>query len=94
MNYLANQFLDKRVKLLDCQKERIVALHSTGKSIKELAAMFNVSNRLVEFTIYPERKAENLNRRKERGGWKQYYTKENHKEAAQRYRRHKKEVLK
>jgi len=47
----------------------------------------------VQFIQSPEKHAENLMRRKERGGWKQYYQKEKHREAKQDHRSYKAAVL-
>ena len=53
---LANQFLDRRVRLIDCQKAQVRILHDQGTSIHALAKIFKVSRRLIQYTLYPERK--------------------------------------
>ena len=68
-----NPFLDRRCKLLPCQKERMKLLWEQGTSQRALAKMFNVSRRLVQFTCMPEKLEECKQRREERGGWRQYY---------------------
>jgi transposase len=70
---LESPFLDRRVKLLPCQKERMKLLWEQGTSQRELAKMFNVSRRLVQFTCMPEKLEECKQKREERGGWRQYY---------------------
>jgi hypothetical protein len=49
------------------------SLWEQGTSQRELARMFNVSRRLVQFTCMPEKLEQCKQRREERGGWKQYY---------------------
>ena len=66
-------FLDKRSKLLPCQKEMVVYYHNQGYSQRKLAAMFNVSRRLITFIADPEKHKKNLEARRDRGGSKIYY---------------------
>jgi len=66
-------FLDRRTKLLPCQKQMLKWWHDQGTSINKLAKMFNVSKRLVQFELFPERKVKNLEHRKDRGGSAIYY---------------------
>lgn len=66
-------FLDRRTKLLPCQKERMIYLHKTGLSKRKLASIFNVSRRLVQFVTDPEKKKKDLQNRRDRGGSKAYY---------------------
>lgn len=90
---LDSPFLDRRVKLLPCQKEMVVSLHSRGASINGIARMYGVSKRLIQFIIFPERLAENLKRRQERGGYKAYYKKDYHTAKIREHRRYKHETL-
>lgn len=84
---------DKRIKLTDEQREQIREMYATGLySQRTLAKMFNVSRRLIVFTIYPERLEENKKRRAERGGSKQYYDKDKHREYMKQHRRRKREL--
>jgi transposase len=76
-----DHFIDKRTKLLPCQKERVVAMYGTGNySQRDLAKMFKVSKRLIQFTLDPEKlkraKAQFAERQK--GG--KYYDKDKHTE--------------
>ena len=70
---LDNPFLDRRCKLLPCQKERMVALWKQGESQRALARMFNVSRRLVQYTCMPDKLEKHKENYHARGGWKQYY---------------------
>ena len=79
---------DLRVKLTDNQRKEIAA--KKGKeTIAALARAYGVSRRTIEFIQYPERKQANLERRKERGGWRRYYNKEKAVAANKRYRERK-----
>lgn len=76
---LNNEFLDKRVKLLPCQKEMVIYNYQKfGYSMRKLSDIFKVDRRLIQFTLFPERQFINIQKRKERGGWKQYYDKDIH----------------
>jgi hypothetical protein len=66
-------FLDRRTKLLPCQKERMLLLREEGYSQRKLAALFNVSRRLVTFVIDPQKKVKDLENRRDRGGSMVYY---------------------
>jgi len=92
--YLKDKALKKSAKLLDCQVERIIAIHAEeSKSISGLARMFNVSKRTIQFILFPERKARNIELRKARGGSKIYYDKEKHTEATRKHRQYKKILI-
>jgi|688.fasta_scaffold25578_10 hypothetical protein len=66
-------FLDRRTKLLPCQREMMLYWHNEGLSQRKLASMFGVSRRLVIFTCHPEKKKKNVEARNDRGGSKIYY---------------------
>lgn len=83
---------DRRVKLSNEQREAIRA-NPANLSQRQIATMYGVSRRTVQFIQSPEKHGENLMRRQERGGWKQYYDKEKHREAMQDHRRYKAAVL-
>lgn len=88
-----NPFTDKRVKLLPCQKEMVVYWRENfGSSQRELARIFKVSRRLIQFTLDENKHIENLKRREERGGTKKYYDKEKYKNAMRDHRSHKKNL--
>lgn len=66
-------FLDRRVKLLPCQKEMVHYWYNLGTSITKISKIFNVNKRLIQFELFPERKIKNLSDRRDRGGTKVYY---------------------
>lgn len=66
-------FLDRRVKLLPCQKEMVHYWYKQGMSITSIAKMFQVNKRLIQFELFPERKLKNLADRQNRGGTMIYY---------------------
>lgn len=86
-----NELLDRRVKLLQADKEEVRKLHKQGYSMRKLAIEFKVSRRLIAFIIYPER----LKAERERDGkkkWRRYYTKEKHRNYMKRHSRYKQEL--
>lgn len=68
--------------------------YKAGTSIRALAKMFKVDRRLIQFMIFPERKQKNLEDRQARGGWEQYYNREEHTAAIREHRRYKYKTLK
>lgn len=70
---LDSPFLDRRVKLLPCQREMVLFWTERGLSQRTLARMFNVSRRLITFIQDPKKKEKDLQNRKDRGGSKVYY---------------------
>jgi hypothetical protein len=66
-------FLDRRIKLLPCQKEMIHHWYKIGTSITKISKIFNVNKRLIQFELFPERKMKNLSDRRKRGGTMIYY---------------------
>ena len=92
---LNSPFLDRRCKLLPCQKERIYALHHrSGMPIRTLAAAFNVHKTLIGFICYPDRHERNLELRAQRGGSKRYYKREKHVKQMKEHRTYKHKTLK
>lgn len=89
---LVGTSFDARVKLTEQQREEIRKQHRAGTSQRELARSFKVSRRLISFIIYPDRLADNLRRRAERGGSKQYYVKEKHTKYMKKHRRRKQKI--
>lgn len=91
---LGSQFLDKRTKLLDCQKQRVKAMYEqNGISIRGLARIFHVDRRTIDFILYPEKHEQNLKTRAANGGSTKYYVRNTHTAAMKRHRQHKKEAL-
>ena len=85
---IAKTQYDRRRKLTEADKLAIRSRYLLAKDLslhhkrykavsqRSLAREYGVSRRLIVFAIYPERQRENVARRIERGGWKQYYNKE------------------
>lgn len=87
-------FMDRRVKMLPCQRERAYQMHHfEAFGIRELSRMFKVDRRLIQFICYPERLLKNLDDRKARGGSTKYYDTAKNTKAMKEHRDHKKEVL-
>ncbi|MDA3807795.1 MAG: hypothetical protein PF440_07765 [Thiomicrorhabdus sp.] len=88
------EHLDRRVKITKLNKQEIVILYATGEySQRKLAAMYGVSRRTIQFTLFPDKLEENRQRGLERGGWRQYYDKDSHAATVKEHRRYKQNVL-
>lgn len=88
-----NEKYDKRVKLTAADKAQIIEEYKTGLiSINGLARKWNVSKRLIQFTLFPERKekaAEAYARNRKDG---RYYDREKHTEHVRIHRQYKKKL--
>lgn len=92
---LGDPFLDRRIKLLPCQREMVHYSYNVRRmSITSIAKMFNVNKRLIQFELFPERKKQNLEHRKDRGGSKIYYDKTAWAETMRDHRSYKYSTLK
>jgi transposase len=92
---LDSPFLDKRVKLLPCQREMVLYWTQQGLSQRKIAAMFKVSRRLITFIQDPKKKERDLENRAARGGSKVYYKGgKEWNEAMKRHRTRKHNLLK
>ncbi len=89
---IKDPFLDRRTKLLPCQKEMVLYWHELGLSSRKLSALFHVSRRLIQFIVDPEKHKENLQAREERGGSGQYYNRKEHATAMRKHRKHKDDI--
>lgn len=87
-------FLDRRTKLLPCQKEMVKWWYQNGESITAISKRFKVNKRLIQFVLFPERQVKNLSDREKRGGWKQYYKKEKGTESTRDHRNYKAKEIK
>ena len=88
-------FLNRRIKLLPCQKEMIKWWYgNTDVSINSLAKMFKVNKRSIQFTLFPERLEKCKKHREARGGSKIYYIKEEHTKSIREHRQYKYKTLK
>ena len=86
---------DRRVKLTQEDKSEICFLkYSENLSQRQLARLFGVSRRTIQFVLYPEKLEENKKRREERGGWQQYYDKDKHRDSMKNTRRYKNRLFK
>lgn len=91
---LADPFLNRRVKLLPCQREMVKYWHEVqGAGIRAIARLFKVDKRTIQFILFPERQKRNTELRKERGGSKIYYNREKHTTAIREHRIYKHKVL-
>lgn len=91
---IADPFLDRRTKLLPCQKEMVRYWHRSGASIHSIAKLFKVSKRSIQFILFPERQLKNREDRDDRGGWQQYYDRAKNTEAQRDHRNYKTFTLK
>lgn len=88
-----NEKLDKRVKLTSKDKENIIEEYKSGIiSITALAKKYGVSKRLIQFTLFPERKEKAKQGFLERQKEGRYYDKDKHKEYMRNHREHKKNL--
>lgn len=90
---IKDNFLDRRVKMLPCQKEMAITLYNRGASINGIARMYKVNKRLIQFLLFPERKEKNLQDRRDRGGSKAYYNKNYHNTKMREHRKYKHNTL-
>lgn len=89
-----NPKLDRRIKLSQEDKDLIKWLREEEQtSYQKLANQFNVSKRTIIFICKPETLEACKQKRAERGGWKQYYDKEEHRQTQKEHRQYKKELF-
>lgn len=83
--------LDRRRKIPRSERPRIKSMYESKLySMRELANLYGVSKRLIQFIVYPERDKELKARVKAEKRWLKYYDKDKHKLAIRRLRAHKK----
>lgn len=82
---------DRRRKLTEQDKADIKEL--VGISIHEIARMYGVCTRTIQFIKYPERQERNKMLRKARGGSKIYYNKEQNTIKERQHRRYKQDLM-
>lgn len=84
---------DRRIKLTEDDKEEIRKLYKTGMySQRQLATMFNVSRRSIQFAVNPDSYQKSLEQFKERQKDGRYYNKDAHTKYVREYRQRKKEL--
>lgn len=86
-------FMDNRSKLLPCQKEMVLHYSNLGYSQRKIAAMFNVSRRLITFIIAPDKLKKNYQARVDRGGSAAYYNRQKNNDYQKKHRRRKHQLL-
>ena len=84
---------DKRVKLTRSDKEDIVKLHDNNWSIRQIARLYEVDKRTIQFILFPERLERNKALRRERllCDPQRYYDREKHTRATADLRNRKKQ---
>lgn len=82
---------DRRVKLTQRDKDKILSLRNKI-SIHDLAKMFGVDRRTIQFVLYPERQRRNIELREERGGSMIYYDREKQNAYTREHRQYKHEL--
>lgn len=87
-------FLDRRTKLLPCQREMIKYWRERGCSTRTLARMFSVDRRNIQFVLDPEKLKRNKEVRAARGGSAIYYDREYQTAAMREHRRRKHKLFK
>ena len=91
-NHIVGSKYDRRSKLTLEQKKEIKE-NKLGLSQRKLAELYEVSRRTITFILDPDKLKANLERRKERGGSKQYYDKDKHTKCISDLRAYKKGLL-
>ena len=81
---------DRRIKLTEEQRKEI---RSSVKSMRQLAIEYGVNRRAIDFIKHPEKVVANKKRRQERGGWRQYYDREQNSIVIKRHQRYKQWVI-
>lgn len=90
---ISDEILDRRVKLTSTAKENIIAEYATGEiSINGLARKYKVSKRLIQFTLFPERKEKAKQAYLERRKDGRYYDKDKHTKSIREHRDYKKDL--
>lgn len=84
---------DRRVKLSPSDKERIRRLYRGGKhSQRSLAGKFQVSRRLIQFILNPDRERIQKERVKLEKRWLKYYDKDKHNQSIASLRAYKRKL--
>jgi len=84
---------DRRIKIPQTEYAYIIQRQKNGEAIRAIARDYGVDHRLIQFIIYPERKAINYANRLARGGSKQYYNKDKWRETMREHRAYKKSLI-
>lgn len=81
-----NVSLDGRVKITKEEYPHIKQAYSELQSTRKVAALFNISRRLVQFIVYPERYEKMKHEQRINQTTKKYYTTEKRREEMRKYR--------
>ena len=93
INLLIPETKDKRVKLTKSQKHDIVLEYNQGStSQRKLALKYNVSRRLIQFILDPEKEKRNKEQFAARQKDGRYYDKNTHKKQMKAHRKHKQQL--
>lgn len=84
---------DRRIKIPKSEYSNIKTMHKQGQAIRAIARQYGVDHRLIQFILFPERHAKNLQDRAERGGSKIYYNRDKWRETMREHRQYKARVL-
>lgn len=90
---IAHTKYDRRIKLTESDRAKIIELSKDGMGKMKIAEMFNVSKRTIQFIVNPLSLEENKLRRSERGGAGQYYDKEKNTEVKREHRDYKRSLF-
>ena len=84
---------DRRIKIRKSEYNTIKRKHIKGMAIRAIAREYGVDKRLIQFILFPERKALNIQQRTERGGSKIYYNRDKWRLTMREHRRYKATVF-
>lgn len=86
---------DRRCKLTDEDKEDIKELHFVkGWGVRKIARAYpQVSRRLIQFVLFPERLKVVADNAKTKKAWLLYYDREKHTKAMREHRQYKQSIL-
>ncbi len=90
---IKDQFFDRRYKILDCHREMIPIWVDSGRSIKSIAQMLNVSYSTIYFIANPDKAELNKELGIKRGGSTKYYDKDKHTESVTKHRTYKQKIF-
>jgi hypothetical protein len=87
---------DRRVKLLDSDKEHITALYRSGMGVRAIAREYEAkcSRRLIQFVLFPERLKAMQEKHAKEKHWKTFFNRKKLTEAVNNLRHYKKELNK
>ncbi len=84
---------DGRRKILTSEHEEVRAKYKSLKSLREVARIYGVDKRTIQFIVYPERLKRLQEWNKKIKHHKKYYNTEKRKMEMRKYRKRKREIL-